>query len=39
MDVILKSIDMLRILLDHIKEKDDIEEDISPLVQLTQELD
>jgi two-component system chemotaxis sensor kinase CheA len=32
MDVILKSIDMLRILLDHIKEKDGIEEDVSPLV-------
>lgn len=33
MDVILKSIDMLRILLDHIKEKDGIEEDVSPLVR------
>ena len=33
MDVILKSIDMLRILLDHIKEKDGIEEDVSPLVK------
>lgn len=33
MDVILKSIDMLRILLEHIKEKDGIEEDVSPLVQ------
>ncbi len=32
MDVILKSIDMLRMLLDHIKEKDSIEEDVSPLV-------
>ncbi len=32
MDVILKSIDMLRMLLDHIKEKDGIEEDVSPLV-------
>jgi len=33
MDVILKSIDMLRLLLSHIKEKDGIEEDVSPLVQ------
>jgi len=33
MDVILKSIDMLRVLLDHIKEKDGIEEDVSPLVK------
>jgi len=33
MDVILKSIDMLRLLLAHIKEKDGIEEDVSPLVQ------
>jgi len=33
MDVILKSIDMLRLLLAHIKKKDGIEEDVSPLVQ------
>ena len=32
-DVILKSIDMLRLLLDHLKEKDGIEEDVSPLVK------
>ncbi len=32
MDVILKSIDMLRVLLEHIREKDGIEEDVSPLV-------
>ncbi|UCH45228.1 MAG: chemotaxis protein CheA [Nitrospiraceae bacterium] len=33
MDVILESVDMLRALLDHLKEKDDIEEDVAPLVQ------
>ncbi len=32
MDVILKSIDMLRLLLGHLKSKDGIEEDVSPLV-------
>ncbi len=32
MDVILKSIDMLRILLGHLSAKDGIEEDVSPLV-------
>jgi two-component system chemotaxis sensor kinase CheA len=33
MDVILKSIDMLRLLLTHLKSKDGIEEDVSPLVK------
>ncbi len=33
MDVILKAIDMLRLLLNHLKEKDGIIEDVSPLVQ------
>lgn len=33
MDVILKSIDMLRLLLAHLKSKDGIEEDVSPLVK------
>ena len=33
MDVILKSIDMLRLLLEHIKAKDGIEEDITHLVK------
>ncbi|HDH13214.1 MAG TPA: chemotaxis protein CheA [Nitrospirae bacterium] len=33
MDVILKSIDMLRLLLEHLKAKDGIEEDIAPLVR------
>lgn len=33
MDVILKSIDMLRLLLAHLKNKDGIEEDVSPLVK------
>jgi two-component system chemotaxis sensor kinase CheA len=32
MDVILKSIDMLRVLLGHLTAKDGIEEDVSPLV-------
>jgi two-component system chemotaxis sensor kinase CheA len=32
MDVILKSIDMLRILLGHLKDKDGVEEDVSSLV-------
>ncbi len=32
-DVILKSIDMLRLLLEHLKEKDGLEEDVSPLVK------
>jgi two-component system chemotaxis sensor kinase CheA len=33
MDVILKSIDMLRLLLIHLKEKDGVEENVVPLVQ------
>jgi len=33
MDVILKSIDMLRLLLAHLKNKDGIEEDVGPLVK------
>lgn len=33
MDVILTSIDMLRVLLNHLKDKDGIEEDVSPVVQ------
>lgn len=33
MDVILKSIDMLRLLLLHLKNKDGIEEDVAPLVK------
>jgi len=33
MDVILESIDMLRLLLIHLKEKDGVEEDVAPLVQ------
>ncbi|HDH06265.1 MAG TPA: chemotaxis protein CheA [Nitrospirae bacterium] len=33
MDVILKSIDMLRLLLEHLKAKDGMEEDIAPLVK------
>jgi two-component system chemotaxis sensor kinase CheA len=33
MDAILKSIDMLRLLLTHLKNKDDIEEDVGPLVK------
>jgi two-component system chemotaxis sensor kinase CheA len=33
MDVILKSIDMLRMLLGHLSKKDGIEEDVSPLVE------
>jgi len=33
MDVILKSIDMLRLLLSHLKSKDGIEEDVGPLVK------
>jgi len=33
MDVILKSIDMLRLLLAHLKSKDGIEEDVGPLVK------
>jgi len=33
MDVILKSIDMLRLLLGHLDEKDGVEEDVAPLVQ------
>ena len=33
MDVILKSIDMLRLLLEHLKAKDGIEEDITHLVK------
>ncbi|MEW6602139.1 MAG: chemotaxis protein CheA [Nitrospirota bacterium] len=33
MDVILKSIDMLRLLLAHLKNKDGIEEDVVPLVK------
>lgn len=33
MDVILEAIDMLRLLLIHLKEKDGIEEDVAPLVQ------
>ncbi|RJQ45441.1 MAG: chemotaxis protein CheA [Nitrospiraceae bacterium] len=33
MDAILKAIDMLRLLLGHLKEKDGIEENVSPLVQ------
>ncbi|MBI5741937.1 MAG: chemotaxis protein CheA [Nitrospirae bacterium] len=33
MDAILKSIDMLRLLLGHLKEKDGVEEDVAPLVQ------
>ncbi len=33
MDVILESIDMLRILLDHLKNKDGFEEDVAPLVK------
>ncbi len=33
MDVILKSVDMIRLLLSHIKSKDGIEEDTAPLVQ------
>jgi len=33
MDVILEAIDMLRLLLTHLKEKDGIEEDVDPLVQ------
>jgi two-component system chemotaxis sensor kinase CheA len=32
MDVILKAIDMLRLLLMHLKEKDGVEEDVAPLV-------
>lgn len=32
MDVILKSIDMLRLLLRHLKEKDGVEENVAPLV-------
>lgn len=32
MDVMLKSIDMLRLLLDHLKSQDGVEEDVSPLV-------
>lgn len=32
MDIILKSVDMLRALLEHLKAKDGIEEDVSPLV-------
>jgi two-component system chemotaxis sensor kinase CheA len=33
MDVILESIDMLRLLLIHLKEKDGVEENVAPLVQ------
>jgi len=33
MDVLLKAIDMLRLLLTHLKSKDGIEEDVSPLVK------
>ncbi|MDH4027598.1 MAG: chemotaxis protein CheA [Nitrospirota bacterium] len=33
MDVILKSVDMLRLLLNHLKAKDGIDEDVKPLVQ------
>ncbi|MBI4698360.1 MAG: chemotaxis protein CheA, partial [Nitrospirae bacterium] len=33
MDVILKSVDMIRLLLAHIKNKDSVEEDTAPLVQ------
>jgi two-component system chemotaxis sensor kinase CheA len=33
MDVILKSIDMLRLLLGHLDEKDGVEEDVAPLVR------
>ncbi|NOZ68079.1 MAG: chemotaxis protein CheA [Deferribacteres bacterium] len=33
MDVILKAIDMLRLLLEHLREKDGIEEDVAPLTQ------
>ncbi len=33
MDVILKSIDMLRLLLNHLKRKDNEEENVTPLVQ------
>jgi two-component system chemotaxis sensor kinase CheA len=33
MDAILKSIDMLRLLLSHLQNKDGIEEDVSPLVR------
>lgn len=33
MDVILKSIDMFRVLMDHLKAKDGIEEDVAPLVK------
>ncbi len=33
MDVILKSIDMLRLLLAHLKSKDGVEEDVGPLVK------
>jgi two-component system chemotaxis sensor kinase CheA len=33
MDAILEAIDMLRLLLIHLKEKDGIEEDVAPLVQ------
>jgi two-component system chemotaxis sensor kinase CheA len=34
MDAILKSVDMLRVLLVHLQNKDEIEEDVSPLVSL-----
>jgi two-component system chemotaxis sensor kinase CheA len=34
MDAILKSVDMLRVLLLHLQNKDEIEEDVSPLVSL-----
>ncbi len=33
MDAILKSIDMLRLLLEHLREKDGVEEDVTPLTQ------
>jgi two-component system chemotaxis sensor kinase CheA len=33
MDTILKSVDMLRLLLKHVKEKDGVKEDTAPLVQ------
>ncbi len=33
MDVILKAIDMLRLLLEHLREKDGMEEDVAPLTQ------
>jgi two-component system chemotaxis sensor kinase CheA len=40
MDAILKSVDMLRVLLDHLKNKDGVEEDVSPLVgELNSALD